>query len=437
MLTTPFASPRQDVLTQRLTALAVPLVLAAYLALALAYSLATPILEGPDESRHLAYINHLVTHRQLPLLAQAMKGDAAERFQPPLYYALMATVLVALHGGSLNLPLEKNSNFRYDGGRGSSRFLHRPGGTVHSDQAGTFHLLRAVQIGFGLLTVYFTYQMAVLVLGRRLALAASLAMAGLPQFLHISAVLNNDNLANCLSALALLLLVKTWRKGNPGYGCAAAIGLVLGAALLTKLTTLFLLPVAVAVLARAGGRGGRRRWTLPALTATVAGVIGFWFPLCLAVVCGPACAPGLPNAGTAVALNWLSWKFAVSSFSGYFGWLTVPLDRVSRLGITLLWATGVVAAAWAVARRQAPRAALLLAGAVLVALVQYLYFFWFYALMQGRYLYAALPALASLWAFGLGELFRRTAYLLPALAATLLALNADVLVRLLPRLGMP
>lgn len=433
-LSVPCAFPRETGRARLLKAVGLPLVLASYFALALAYSRTTPMLEGPDESGHLSYINHLVEHRQLPLLTSPIRGDAAERFQPPLYYAVMAGLLAVLHDGPVALSMEKDPSFFEDGGNHITKFLPQPN-VVRLSEANAFHLLRTVQILFGLLTLYFAYRTAALALDAQAALAATVAAAGLPQFLFISSLLNNDNLANCLSAAALFLLLRTWLEGSPGLGRAAAIGLLVGAALLTKLTTMFLLPLAAVVLV-AAPQPRWRRWTMPAVTLAVAAAVAGWFLPMMFAACGSACRPGTPGRGVELVHNWDFWKLAVGSFSGYFGWLAIPLDRAAGIGLTLMWAAGIASAIWAIARHRAPRLTLWIAAATALAVAQFLFFACAYGLGQGRYLFVALSALATLWGLGLGPLFRRAGYLIPVLGLALLSSNAYVLIRLLPRLAV-
>ena len=48
---------------KRASPLAFILLLIAYLALAVAYSLANPLYESTDELRHVRYVRHLTVHR--------------------------------------------------------------------------------------------------------------------------------------------------------------------------------------------------------------------------------------------------------------------------------------------------------------------------------------------------------------------------------------
>lgn len=76
-----------------------PLLLAAYLALAAAYSLSTPPWEAPDEPSHYLYAEYIAEHGSLPPEAPPQRGhfwangyvtSLYQWYQPPLFYALLA-----------------------------------------------------------------------------------------------------------------------------------------------------------------------------------------------------------------------------------------------------------------------------------------------------------------------------------------------------------
>src|SRR5690242_18295108 len=85
------------------------LIVAAYLALALAYARATPAWQAPDEPAHFNYVAYLANRAELPVLEPGdypagqvpigprgrpadLSGFRYEAHQPPLFYALEAVV---------------------------------------------------------------------------------------------------------------------------------------------------------------------------------------------------------------------------------------------------------------------------------------------------------------------------------------------------------
>jgi hypothetical protein len=87
-----------------------------YSSLTLAYSLVTPVYEGPDEPMHYAYVRHLTETWRLPPLTEYGGDHPAqhETSQPPLYYVIAAlfTFWTPDHGDYATL-LERNPHFAY------------------------------------------------------------------------------------------------------------------------------------------------------------------------------------------------------------------------------------------------------------------------------------------------------------------------------------
>jgi len=72
------------------------LILAAYVALATLYALATPAFEVSDEPLHVAFAQHLADGGALPVQRPGLSMEQApwqqEGSQPPLYYAILAAL---------------------------------------------------------------------------------------------------------------------------------------------------------------------------------------------------------------------------------------------------------------------------------------------------------------------------------------------------------
>ncbi|MCK4452160.1 MAG: hypothetical protein KAX26_16425, partial [Anaerolineae bacterium] len=70
---------------------AIALILAAFIALGLIYSLVTPIFEAPDEIYHYFFIKHVADGKGLPVQSPDNPGLwEQEGSQPPLYYLMGA-----------------------------------------------------------------------------------------------------------------------------------------------------------------------------------------------------------------------------------------------------------------------------------------------------------------------------------------------------------
>ena len=236
-----------------------------YLFLAGSYAVRVPLGQGPDETAHVRYVEHLARERQLPLYAFDPRTPGAnyEFHQPPLYYALcLPTYLLS------------------GGGDGTSQRAAR--------------LFTAV-LSVGL--IYLTFALA-----RTLAppervwvpIGAAGVSAFLPMQLHLASSIGNDALSQVLSAAVLLLLVMHLRARSSEDGgkpnretrptAMAWIGLMIGLAMLTKSSSVLLFPVAwftavFAARSKGGYQWGRLAADIAVVTAVALVVCGWWLAL--------------------------------------------------------------------------------------------------------------------------------------------------------------
>lgn len=233
------SNPARPFFDARLAAL-----LALFVALAAAYNAVTPLFEAPDERDHVSYANWLANGGGLPHLV-ADRAAVGEIWQPPLYYALVAAVIAPIDraGFPITAPLSDD----WLAGSTYVAHYHRAGeGFPWHGTALATHIARFVSTALGLITVLATYA-----IGRRLlpgyALVAAALVALNPQFVFMSAAVNNDNLVIALSAVVLWLLARLitdlepdGRPRDPGWREYVALGALWGLAALAKLTGLTL-----------------------------------------------------------------------------------------------------------------------------------------------------------------------------------------------------
>jgi hypothetical protein len=225
------------------------LILALYFSLSLTYGLVTPIYEGPDEIGHVLYAKHIAEGRGIPVQTREYAiayGFGQEGSQAPLYYALNAA-LVRLFGDSrLSLadlegvpPVNPFTTCGQPGdGHNVARYRHDPHQEAFPYQgaARTVHVMRLLSALLGGVTIVAVYAAARLAFPdlEEAALLAAALVALNPQFAFMGGVVNNDNLVNCLTAVAVALTLYclthgfTWRR-------ALALGVVCGLAPLAKL----------------------------------------------------------------------------------------------------------------------------------------------------------------------------------------------------------
>jgi len=228
-------------------ALALVGIVLAYLAVTLTFSFLTRAGESNGELDHVVYVEHLLRDNAIPRISA---DNGHESHQPPLYYLVTAAwqKLLGIHTFELVLGPAPTSR----PGVPPLKLSH----TYTKDQlqgVRDVHQLRLLSVLFGLGTVLLTFAAARLATGRDgIALAASLAVALWPKEVVVSSAVTNDSLVILLSSLALVVLL-LWLRVGTSDGVrsrlfAVDLGLVLGAAILTKFNALPLLPVALAVI---------------------------------------------------------------------------------------------------------------------------------------------------------------------------------------------
>ncbi|NLE75960.1 MAG: hypothetical protein GX605_04330, partial [Chloroflexi bacterium] len=399
-------------------------VLGLYLALALLYSVVTPLFEGYDENWHYAFVHHLTSGQGLPRQPASEYPHLAhqEASQPPLYYALAAALIWWVPDNDLAAYLQANENpqfvplpLPYRDNR--NMMVHRPAeGFPFRGVALAVHLARLLSVALGAGVVWCTYALARVLFPAQetLALLAMALVAWTPGFIFTSALVNNDILVAFLSALTLLWLARLW-SAEASTRRLVGLGLLLGAAALTKLSGLLLWALAGAVLGLRAWQGGRRqrllRWAglvyLPALL-----VCGWWFARNLALygdltgLGSMLDLMGRRAAGFGLGDAWAEAQGVRWSYWALFGQTNLPLPFwLYRLWDALL-GVGLLGMAWHLLRLLRGRAwgavarwvfLAAWAGAVAVALVRW-------TLLttgsQGRLLYPAVGALSLLLAQG-------------------------------------
>ena len=226
-----------------------------------------PPYENPDERGHFNYAVYWAAKikRDHALAHVAQIAARQEKFQLPLYYLSLATVLwLSGYKGPLRFPPL------------DPKFLcipSPPGQGVHRrflplttpEQKATARALYALRWGsllWGLLAVLLGQALFwELSRGNR---PLTLAAAGLwslnPRWLEAAASVSNDAAATALAALALWLLVRTLRaEQTPGLGRAALLGALCALAAYAKMSAAPLAGVAVLALFL-GGRAYGLSW---------------------------------------------------------------------------------------------------------------------------------------------------------------------------------
>lgn len=447
-------------------------ILATYLLLALAYGVATPILEAGDENWHEAVVWRIAAGHGLPVLnpAEAHKVllPVQEAGQPPLYYLLAAAATFWLQPpdpAAVMLPSPNAAIGQPDRSAWNKNlFVHGSGESFPwHGLALAVHLQRLLSTVLGGITVVTVYALARLALPRQTAapILAAAFVAFNPMFLFISAAVDNDALAIALSSVALLLLAQTLQRG-PATRAALLTGLTLGLATLAKLSAAAVtLPAMVVVLgpplrSRKFRQAARR---LLALAVPALVIAGWWFlrnwalygdPLGLAMfvrVAGGRPQPLTPETLLSEAPSlWDGFWGVFGIFdillpAGYYRGARVLL-ALAGLGLLLCAIRTVAARKGASNRRASPVSGgiiALLAGWLVLEAILLVRWTASTEASSGRLLFPALGSVAVLTALGLTTLAGRWRGFVSAGLAILMALGSALAIPLaiLPAYAAP
>jgi tetratricopeptide (TPR) repeat protein len=197
------------------------LVLAAVWAMLFAHNLPLlPAMSGFDASGHLAYIEFIQRHKALPSADQGW-----EFFQAPLYYVLGAGVLGAFGLRTGQLKAEQILGFMN-------------------------LLLVAVELALILASLRLLFPGR-----RRLQLAGLLLAAFLPLQVYLVHYPTNETLGAAATTGAIFLCLRILRQENPPLAWYAGLGLMMGAALLSKASAVLALAAIFLALAAKGWLG--------------------------------------------------------------------------------------------------------------------------------------------------------------------------------------
>ncbi len=428
------------------------LILLAYIGAGALYALYTPPWQAPDEPAHYNtirqvaedgccprieagdwnrdYLSLLTSTRFAPEHLDQLDSIQYEDHQPPLYYLLASL--------------------------------------VYNLSAGNLIALRLLSVALGAAVICLAYAVSRLILPGQpqIALAAMALVAFIPQHMSMMASVNNDALAELLVALALLWLLRYLKSdGVPPW----QLGLIVGLALLTKITIYFLAglaPLAIWLKWRRERKPTQDLLRSLLIFALVAGLMGglWWlrniavygFPDFLGLAAHDAVVADQPRTADFIAQRGMNAYLSgmlnttFKSFWGQFGWMALPLDNVLGgwiyRGFALLALAGLSGLLLAShpsssapdSERMPGAVLLLLLTAILLVALQFIYYNIEFQQWQGRYLYPALIPIACLLTYGIdcwrARLLSRWGalrWLTPLGMACLLALDLYLLSRVI------
>jgi len=393
------------------------LILLGYFCAGALYAIYTPAWQAPDEPAHFNYIR------------QVAQDGCCPRIEPGDWQSDYLSLLTSTRFAPEHLDLL--DTIQYEDHHPPLYYLLAS--LVFKLSAGDLIALRllSVALGAGVAVLSYLISRRILPAQPQIALGAMALVAFLPQHLSMTASINNDALAEVLVALALLWLVRYLHSEDVPIW---QLGLITGAALLTKITISFLAllaPLAIWLKWRRAGNTTRSMLRELATFAAIAGILGglWWlrniavygFPDFLGLGAHDAVVAGQPRTSEYVAQHGFATYIGqmttttFKSFWGQFGWMALPLDGILGgwiyRGFALLTLAGLAGALLTKgqSRRPHPPAAqsriprpvvIVLLITLLLVVAQFLYYNIEFQQWQGRYLFPALIPISLTLVYG-------------------------------------
>jgi 4-amino-4-deoxy-L-arabinose transferase-like glycosyltransferase len=246
-----------------------------------------PLGEGVDETPHFDYIRYVKEHRGLPVqpLTREEGVQVLMGHHPPLYYVLGGLGISWIDTSDFGQVFRYNPHFvwgenlDHNGWNvmmhfGQDRFPWK--GSVLA-----MHVARLMTIGFGTVALYAIYNATKIVFPTHIwaPLGATALIGFNPSFVFMSSTVHHDTLQTAIFALTILWALK-FLKGPDRKSDIWLGGILLGAALLVKLSGLALGPLLGLVLLLKH----RQSWNWQKLIAQALSVFaiaalvaGWWF----------------------------------------------------------------------------------------------------------------------------------------------------------------
>jgi len=420
----------------------------------LLYSAIIPPWQAPDEPKHFEYMRTLYEQRRL-----VNQDDMSPALQRKIMISMQSHRFWDLWIGAQDPdnPLNDPEIFADAWAKGNQTGFSEVGRVpplyfviaalsqplASEDITTQLYLARLVSVLLGVLVVFVALLTArELFPGDNfLSIGIPFFVAFLPMYTLITSSVIPDNLANLLTSLALYLIAGGFKRGFT-WGRATAIAGLIALGVLTKKTTLVILPLAfVAIPLHLWGRRAEvplsNRVRLVIAIVAFGLVLGLWWAsqqweqilslferfysyfFYYSGMARDILRNMLPRPGI-MYLYRISFRQLFESFWARFGWLNVRLDDLWYRAITLICLAalgGLLLFAYRLVRRPGLLASwqkkslfLFFLSIVLMFIITMSFFSAYFSnlrltLVQGRYLFPAIVPIATFFVLGWRELF--------------------------------
>jgi hypothetical protein len=398
----------------------------------LLYSYYTPLWLPPDEELHFAYCEYIAKNHSLPQsILSTKQARISQAFHPPLYY-LIGSIFCSKKQKPIHELLTVND------GPGFSIIQHPEGETSIAQRA---YLLRIFSLLFSLITVFCVYNLMLsLVPGETmLATATSLFVATNPQFLHISASISNETLAATFSTIYIVVLLKYCSQRDRLFH-SVTLGVILSGCLLTKTSTVFLIPLTLCVILFYRFRYWKRLvLECIVLFGIVFIIAGWWYQENWMLFTNMQTAQPWFIRTTALSIENISNNFIYTfmSFFGYFGSLQIPLKPIHYSFYVTLLLMGIIGLCKLTMKRHVNKfqqeALVILFFAFMGGLSIFMSLNMKYFAFLGRYLFVVLAPIAALIFFGLWNIIPKNYrnLCLLCISISMIVLSFDIIFNIL------
>jgi hypothetical protein len=264
------------------------LIIIVFIAKELAWVWLVQPFKGPDELAHYRYVQTLFHEQQLPVLGKTLYREGnknrVEYTRDGKRFGI-TTDSITIEG-----PLEPEPGYLVNWIAQHPPFYYlilMPvyGLLQNQNSVLIITIMRMVSVLMAAATLYFIFKTMQKLLpeNRILQTAVTCAVAFMPTFSFISAMVNNDNLINLLSAILIYLLVEKSVSQDAGTKWSVKTGIVLALFAMTKMTALPLFFVVLTIriidLFKAKGSSKRKSviYSTLIIFAIPLAVAGWWY----------------------------------------------------------------------------------------------------------------------------------------------------------------